>query len=51
MIQNDQVAKVVVTYADGLTRIGLEYLTLFFAGYDVHFAVRHPNNGKTPVQS
>ncbi len=50
MIQNDQVAEVVVTYVDRLTRFGLEYLTLFFAGYDVHFTVLHPNDGKTPEQ-
>ena len=50
MIQNDQVAEVVVTYADRLTRFGLEYLTVFFAGYDVRFTVLHPNDGKTPEQ-
>jgi excisionase family DNA binding protein len=50
MIQNNQVAEVVVTYADRLTRFGLEYLTTFFAGYDVGFTVLHPNDGKTPEQ-
>ena len=50
MIQNGQVAEVVVTYADRLTRFGLDYLTLFFAGYDVRFTVLHPNDGKTPEQ-
>jgi putative resolvase len=50
MIQNDQVAEVVVTYAGRLTRFGLEYLTLFFAGYDVRLTVLHPNDGKTPEQ-
>lgn len=50
MVQNDQVAEVVVTYADRLTRFGLEYLTLFFAGYDVRFTVLHPDEGKTPEQ-
>jgi putative resolvase len=49
-IQNDQVAEVVVTYADRLTRFGLEYLTLFFAGYDVRFTVLHSDAGKTPEQ-
>jgi putative resolvase len=42
MIQNDQVAEVVVTYADRLT--------LFFAGYDVRFTVLHADEGKTPEQ-
>ena len=50
MIQHDQVAEVVVTYADRLTRFGLEYLPAFFAGYDVHLTVLHPNDGKTPEQ-
>jgi len=50
MIQNGQVAEVVVTYADRLTRFGLDYLTLFFAGYDVRFTVLHPDEGKTPEQ-
>jgi excisionase family DNA binding protein len=50
MIQNDRVAEVVVTYADRLTRFGLEYLTLFFSGYDVRFTVLHANEGKTPEQ-
>jgi putative resolvase len=50
MVQNDQVAEVVVTYADRQTRFGLEYLTLFFAGYDVRFTVLHPDEGKTPEQ-
>jgi predicted site-specific integrase-resolvase len=50
MIQNDRVAEVVVTYADRLTRFGLEYLTLFFSGYDVRLTVLHANEGKTPEQ-
>ena len=50
MVQSDQVAEVVVTYADRLTRFGLEYLTLFSAGYDVRFTVLHPHEGKTPEQ-
>lgn len=50
MIQSGQVAEVVVTYADRLTRFGLEYLTMFFAGYGVRFTVLHPHEGKTPEQ-
>lgn len=50
MIQSGQVAEVVVTYADRLTRFGLEYLTMFFAGYEVRFTVLHPHEGKTPEQ-
>lgn len=50
MIQANQVDEVVVTYADRLTRFGLEYLTLFFAGYGVRLTVLHPNEGKTPEQ-
>lgn len=50
MIQANQVDEVVVTYADRLTRFGLEYLTLFFEGYGVRLTVLHPNEGKTPEQ-
>ncbi len=50
MVQSGQVAEVIVTYADRLTRFGLEYLTMFFAGYEVRFTVLHPHEGKTPEQ-
>lgn len=50
MIQADQVEEVVVTYADRLSRFGLEYLTMLFEGYRVRFTVLHQNQEKTPEQ-
>jgi putative resolvase len=50
MVQRDEVEEVVVTYADRLTRFGLEYLTRFFAGYGVHLTVLHRTQDQTPEQ-
>ena len=50
LIQADQVEEVVVTYADRLGRVGLEYLTMLFEGFKVRFTVLHPDQEKTPEQ-
>jgi putative resolvase len=50
MVQRDEVEEVVVTYADRLTRFGLEYLTRFFAGYGVRLTILHAAEDQTPEQ-
>ncbi|PWT79011.1 MAG: IS607 family transposase [Chloroflexi bacterium] len=50
MVQRDEVEEVVVTYADRLTRFGLDYLTRFFAGYGVHVTVLNAAEDHTPEQ-
>jgi len=46
MIQSDQVEEVVVTYADRLSRYGLEYLTMLFEGFKVRFTVLQKTSQK-----
>jgi len=48
LVQDRQVSEVAVTYADRLTRFGLEYLTTFFSAYGVRLTVLHPDEEKTP---
>ena len=48
MIQNDQVAEVVVTYADRLTRFGQDYLNVLFESFGVTLTVLEPDETKTP---
>ncbi len=45
-----QVAEVVVTFADRLTRFGLSYLRTLFSGYGVTLTVLSPDEDKTPEQ-
>lgn len=47
LIQDYQVAEVVVTFSDRLTRFGLSYLQALFSGYGVTLTVLHPNDDKT----
>jgi putative resolvase len=50
LVQDYQVAEVVVTFSDRLTRFGLSYLQALFSGYGVTLTVSHPDEGKTPAQ-
>src|SRR5215469_11287747 len=50
LVQDYQVAEVVVTFSDRLTRFGLSYLQALFAGYGVALTVLHPEEDKTPEQ-
>jgi len=50
LVQDYQVAEVVVTFSDRLTRFGLSYLQALFSGYGVTFTVLHPDEEKTPEQ-
>jgi len=48
LVQDYQVAEVVVTFADRLTRFGLSYLRILFSGYGVTLTVLCPDEDKTP---
>ena len=48
LVQDYQVAEVVVTCADRLTRFGLSYLRSLFSGYGVTLTVLSPDEDKTP---
>jgi putative resolvase len=50
LVQDYQVAEVVVTFSDRLTRFGLEYLTTLCSGYGVKLTVLEPAEEKTPEQ-
>jgi putative resolvase len=50
LVQDYQVAEVVVTLADRLTRFGLSYLRILFSGYGVTLTVLSPDEDKTPEQ-
>jgi excisionase family DNA binding protein len=50
LVQDYQVAEVVVTFADRLTRFGLSYLRILFLGYGVTLTVLSPDEDKTPEQ-
>ena len=50
LVQDYQVAEVVVTVADRLTRFGLSYLRILFSGYGVTLTVLSPDEDKTPEQ-
>ena len=50
LVQDYQVAEVVVTFADRLTRFGLSYLQTLFSGYGVTLTILHPDEEKTPEQ-
>jgi putative resolvase len=50
LVQDYQVAEVVVTFSDRLTRFGLSYLQALFSGYGVTLTVLHPDEEKTPEQ-
>jgi excisionase family DNA binding protein len=48
LVQDYQVAEVVVTCADRLTRFGLSYLRILFSGYGVTLTVLSPDEDTTP---
>jgi predicted site-specific integrase-resolvase len=50
LVQDSQVAEVVVTCSDRHTRFGLSYLQALFSGYGVTLTVLHPDDDKTPEQ-
>lgn len=50
LVVEDHVSEVVVTYADRLTRFGLEYLQTLFTSFDVTFTVLESDATKTPEQ-
>jgi putative resolvase len=50
LVQDYQVAEVVVTFSDRLTRFGLSYLQRYFSGYRVTLTVLYPDDEKTPEQ-
>jgi putative resolvase len=50
LVQDYQVAEVVVTFSDRLTRFGLSYLRTLFSGYGVTLTVLHADEDKTLEQ-
>jgi putative resolvase len=50
LVQDYQVAEVVVTCSDRLTRFGLAYLQALFSGYGVTLTVLHPDEDNTPEE-
>ncbi len=50
LVQDYQVAEVVVTFSDRLTRFGLAYLQALFSGYGVTLTVLHPDEDTTPEE-
>ena len=50
LVQDYQVAEVVVTFSDRLTRFGLTYLQTLFSGYGVTLTVLSPDEDKTPEE-
>ena len=50
LVQDYQVAEVVVTCSDRLTRFGLSYLQALFSGYGVTLTMLHADEEKTPEQ-
>jgi putative resolvase len=50
MVQDYQVAEIVGTFSDRLTRCGLSYLQALFSGYGVTLTVLHPDEEKTAEQ-
>ncbi len=50
LVQDYQVAEVVVTFSDRLTRFGLSYLQTLFSGYGVTLTVLHSDEEKTPPE-
>jgi putative resolvase len=50
LVREDQVAEIVVTYPDRLTRFGQEYLEVLFESFGVTFTVLDPGENKTVEQ-
>jgi putative resolvase len=50
LVREDQVAEIVVTYPDRLTRFGQEYLQVLFESFGVTLTVLDPSEDKTAEQ-
>src|SRR6266566_8904708 len=50
LVCEDQVAEVVITSGDRLTRFGTEYLATLFSSFGVTWTILDPGEGKTPEQ-
>jgi putative resolvase len=50
LVQDEQVAEIVVTYPDRLTRFGHEYLQILFESFGVTLTVLDPGEDKTAEQ-
>jgi len=50
LVIEDQVAEIVVTYPDRLTRFGHEYLQVLFDSFGVTLTILEPGEDKTPEQ-
>ena len=50
LVIEDQVAEIVVTYSDRLTRFGQEYLQVLFDSFGVTLTILEPGEDKTPEQ-
>ena len=50
LVRDDQVAEIVVTYPDRLTRFGHEYLQVLFESFGVTLTVLDPGEDKTAEQ-
>ena len=50
LVQADQVAEIVLTYPDRLTRFGQEYLQVLFDSFGVTLTVLDPRGDKTAEQ-
>jgi putative resolvase len=50
LVREDQVAEIVVTYSDRLTRFGHEYLQVLFDSFSVTLTILEPGEDKTPEQ-
>ena len=50
LVIEDQVAEIVVTYSDRLTRFGHEYLQVLFDSFGVTLTILEPGEDKTPEQ-
>jgi putative resolvase len=50
LVREDQVAEIVVTYPDRLTRFGQEYLQVLFDCFGVRLTILEPDETKTPEQ-
>jgi excisionase family DNA binding protein len=50
MVMEDQVAEIIITYPDRLTRFGQEYLQVLFDSFGVRLTILEPDETKTPEQ-
>jgi len=50
MVMEDQIAEIVITSPDRLTRFGQEYLQVLFDCFGVRFTILEPDETKTPEQ-